>query len=415
MVDNGKLWHISTRPQDRVARTECKPTSSGFDIALRAHQANGHFSADSLKLHLGDKYFWPGLDTDCHQACIECPQCKSFGPAKLNVLLQPIRQVCPFDLTAGDYMSLPKGKGGFKTLGMYIDTCSNFVWVSKIKTAGMRFTTLDSLRQICLDYTTPRAFMTDGGSHFKNSAVDEFCTDNNVQHIVTPAYAPWVNGLVESTNNLLLSRLKQICAPDLDEEPGQVNPNSIPWNWPEHLDKAVCAINDRIMPSLNASPREILFGMPLRPDSSTEPPSSPQPLSSKDLDTHFTLSNTFCYNTHLCSITEADRKKQIFDSKTLVPNINIGNLVQVYDSKADFNLTTINKLAPCWSIPCIITGKYLNSFTLSTLNGIPLSGLFHIHRLRPYIPLRGSTLNLIYPRDVPEPTLRDLEIAEAKE
>ena len=184
--------------------------------------------------------------------------------------------------------------------------------------------------------------MTNSGSHFKNSAVDEFCTDNNVQHIVMPAYAPWVNGLVESTNNLLLSRLKRICTLDLNEEPGQVDPNSIPWNWPEHLDKVVHAINDRIIPLLNASPREILLGMPLRPDSSTEPPSSPQPLSSKDLNTYFTLSNAFHYNTHLRSITEADCKKQIFDSKALVLNINIGDLVQVYDSKADFNLTTIN-------------------------------------------------------------------------
>ena len=146
-----------------------------------------------------------------------------------------------------------------------------------------------------------------------------------------------------------------------------------------------------------------------------EPPLSPQPLSSKDLNTHFTLSDTFHYNTHLRSITKADRKKQIFDSKALVLNINIGDLVQVYDSKADFNLATINKLAPCWSVPRIITGKYLDSFTLSTLNGIPLSGLFHIHRLQPYIPLRGSTLDLFYPCDVPKPILGDLEIAEAKE
>jgi len=47
--------------------------------------------------------------------------------------------------------------------------------------------------------------MTDGGSHFKNGEVDTFCDDNNIQHITTAAYAPWVNGLVESTNNLLLS------------------------------------------------------------------------------------------------------------------------------------------------------------------------------------------------------------------
>ena len=415
MIEGDKLWRVSTRPRDRVPRAECRPAVDGFKLALDVHQSNGHFSADALKLHLRDRYFWPGLDTDCRQACIECPQCKGFGPAKLNALLQPIRRVRPFDLTAGDYVSLPKGKGGFKTLGVYIDTCSNFVWVSRIKSAGTSSTTLDSLRRICLDYATPRAFMTDGGSHFKNGAVDDFCTDNEIQHIVTPAYAPWVNGLVESTNNLLLSRLKRMCAPDLDEDDDVVDANSIPWNWPDHLDEAVRAINDRIIPTLNASPREILFGMALHPDSNTEPPITPQPLTTRDLDTHFTLANTLRYNTHLRSITEADRKKQIFDSNALVPNINIGDLVQVYDSKADFNFATINKLAPRWSIPRLITGKYLNSFALSTLNGIPLSGLFHIRRLRPYIPLRGSTLDLIHPRDVAAPTTEDLEVAEVEE
>ncbi|KIM80641.1 hypothetical protein PILCRDRAFT_9457 [Piloderma croceum F 1598] len=96
-------------------------------------------------------------DNKLWRACIECSHCKGFGPAKLNALLQPIRRVKPFDLTAGDYVSLPTGKGGFKTL----------------------------------DYATPRAFMSDGGSHFKNGTVNEFCNDNNIQHIITPAYAPW--------------------------------------------------------------------------------------------------------------------------------------------------------------------------------------------------------------------------------
>jgi len=297
------------------------------------------------------------LDTDCRQACIECSHCKGFGPAKLNALLQLIRRVRPFDLTAGDYVSLPTGKGGFKTLGVYIDTCSNFVWVSKIKSAGTRLTTRESLQRICLDYATPRAFMSDGGSHFKNGTVDEFCDNNNIQHIVTPAYAPWVNGLVESTNNLLLSRLKRLCAPDLDEDPGEVDPKSIPWNWPEHLDEAIRAINDRIIPALNATPREILFGMALHPDTNSEPPLTPQPTSTEDLDTHFTLTNSFRYNTHIRSLTESQRKKEAFDSKALVPDIKIGSLVQVYDNKADFNFATINKLAPRWSVPRLITGS----------------------------------------------------------
>jgi transposase InsO family protein len=38
--------------------------------------------------------------------------------------------------------------------------------------------------------------MFDGGSHFDNSEVDAFCNEHGVRHITTPAYAPWVNGLI---------------------------------------------------------------------------------------------------------------------------------------------------------------------------------------------------------------------------
>jgi transposase InsO family protein len=333
----------------------------------------------------------------------------------MNALLQPIRRVRPFDLAASDYVSLPIGKGGFKTLGVYVDTCSNFIWVTKVKAAGTAKTTRTSLRRICLDYATPRALMTDGGSHFKNDEVEAFCDDNGIQHITTPAYAPWVNGLVESTNNLILNRLKRLCAPDLDEEPGKVDPDSIPHNWPDHLDEAIRSLNDRILPTLNATPREILFGMALRPDTNTIPVPAPTQTTNSDLDTHFTLSDSFRFNTHLRSITEAEQRKHIFDSQARVPNLKVGDLAQVYDSKSDFNYSTINKLAPRWSMPRIITGKYLNSFTLSTLQGIPLKGLFHIRRLRPYTPLRGTTLDLISPRDIPEPDENDIAIAEAEE
>jgi hypothetical protein len=107
MLEDNKLWRVSSKTRDRVPRTECIPTTLGFQLALDTHKANGHFSTDILKLHLRDHYFWPGLDTDCRQACIECSHCKGFGPAKLNALLQPIRRVQPFDLTGGLYCAPP--------------------------------------------------------------------------------------------------------------------------------------------------------------------------------------------------------------------------------------------------------------------------------------------------------------------
>lgn len=189
MIEDGKLWRTADSAARRVARTECIPTADGFELALKAHQKNGHFNVDSTKLNLRDRYFWPGMDTDCRQVMLECPQCKSFGATTLNSLLQPIRRTQPFALVAGDYLSLPLGKGGFKTVGLYIDTFTNFVWATKLKTAGTGKTTTDSLGRICTNYSVPNTFMADGGSHFDCDAVDDFCKDNNITHITTPAYA----------------------------------------------------------------------------------------------------------------------------------------------------------------------------------------------------------------------------------
>ncbi|RDB30832.1 hypothetical protein Hypma_005999 [Hypsizygus marmoreus] len=152
MIEDGKLWEVSTKPNDHVTRTECIPSADGFDYALEAHLTNGCFGPDHIQLHLRDRFFWPGMYTDSCQAQLECPKCKSFGAAARNSALQPIRRSKPFSLVAGDYLSLPTGKGGFKTVGLYIDAYSNHVWPTKLKTAGTGKTTVASLKRIAHDF-----------------------------------------------------------------------------------------------------------------------------------------------------------------------------------------------------------------------------------------------------------------------
>ena len=106
---------------------------------------NGHFRWDQTKLRLHDKWFWPGMDRDTRQTITECPQCRSFGPRHINTLLQPIQRQMPFDLVSADYLTLPKGKGGYKTVLLIIDTYSSFIWGYKLKTAGTRKMMLDGL------------------------------------------------------------------------------------------------------------------------------------------------------------------------------------------------------------------------------------------------------------------------------
>ncbi|KZP10862.1 hypothetical protein FIBSPDRAFT_675379, partial [Athelia psychrophila] len=65
LIERGKLWRLTSKSSDRVARTECIPKAEGFDFAMAAHRKIGHFkSVDALKLHIHETTFWPGMDKD---------------------------------------------------------------------------------------------------------------------------------------------------------------------------------------------------------------------------------------------------------------------------------------------------------------------------------------------------------------
>ena len=101
--------------------------------------------------------------------------------------------------------------------------------------------------------------MTDGGPKFDNAEVQEFCESQGIKHHIVPAYSPWISGLVEGMNKILLGRLKRLCALDLGEDEYDVM--VIPENWPDHLDEAIHLLNRQILLLLKFLPNELLLGL----------------------------------------------------------------------------------------------------------------------------------------------------------
>jgi hypothetical protein len=156
---------------------------------------------------------------------------------------------------------MPPGKGGYHTITLYLNTFSQHVWVFKYKMAGTAKTTVDTLSTITKAFIPPETLMTDGGTHFDNNMVWEFCNANQCKHHVTPTYSPWVNSLVEGMNKILLHIMKRLCAPELGEDDSMDGWDQLPWSWPNRLDKAVNALNHCILPTLKFSPKELLLGI----------------------------------------------------------------------------------------------------------------------------------------------------------
>ena len=94
----------------------------------------------------------------------------------LHSLLEPITRRHPFELMVADTLSLPKGKGRFTKLGLWMDVYSQRVWVTKLKTAAMAKTSKKSYGDICDLFTEPETLMVDRGPEFDNNELREACT-----------------------------------------------------------------------------------------------------------------------------------------------------------------------------------------------------------------------------------------------
>ena len=99
------------------------------------------------------------------------------------------------------------GKGGFSKIGLYADAFTQRLYGYKYKSATGK-STVDSLHWIHQGWQALGTFLSDGGSHFDCIEVRSFCEGIGTKHHIVAAYAPWLNGLLEQSNSILLNTLK---------------------------------------------------------------------------------------------------------------------------------------------------------------------------------------------------------------
>jgi hypothetical protein len=398
MIEEGKLWYVGGGTRTRaVARRECVTKEEAVELARIEHEKGGHFHRDLIKMALLDRIHTPGLDQSIVQAIADCARCKNFGGTHLHALLQPITRRHPFELLVGDYLSMPPGKGGYHTVGLYLDTFTQHVWGFKFKTAGTGKTTVKSLEDIYGGFAPAEVFMSDGGKHFKNNEVRQCCEKWGGRHHVVAAYSPWVNGLVEGTNRILLYVLARLCAPEVGEDGWQtMNWTDLPKAWPDHFDEAIQILNWRILPALKFSPKELLLSLVVNTTPTPLEVSSSMPVP-QDFDTHMAYTAQQRLDGYAEAVKHAMDRKTRFDRRVMNSRegeviFEKGHLVQVHRSDLAKSIGTERKLMPMWSEPRRISERMLNSYKLEALDGQPLEGEYHARRLRGFIPREGTEL-----------------------
>jgi len=186
MLD-GKIWI-----PDEAAELQLK-------LLVIAHCGQaGHRGADSTESILKETYHWTGLKEDVIEftkACLHCIVGKTGHkiPRPISLTLHASK---PNEVIHFDFLYMGHGIEDYKYLLVIKDDLSSYLWLSLAKEANSE-TAASCLANWIRTFTAMKFWVSDQGSHFKNSTMNHLSESHNIKHNFTVAYSPWVNGTVE--------------------------------------------------------------------------------------------------------------------------------------------------------------------------------------------------------------------------
>ena len=236
---------------DQVIR-RCVPEDEMGSIFNHYHtlSCGGHFGGQRTAVKvLQSGFYWPSLFKDAHQFVSTCDKCQRMGGISKQdePPMRTILEVELFDLWGMDFM------GPFPSSfnNLYILLVMDYVskWVEAIPTrTNYASVVVKFLRShIFTRVSTPRALITDGGTHFCNKLVDKVLQKYGVRHRTSLAYHPQANRQAEVSNWEIKSIIEKTV-------------NNTRKDWSKKIDVALWAYRTTFKTPLGMSPFRLVYG-----------------------------------------------------------------------------------------------------------------------------------------------------------
>ena len=189
---------------DQVIR-RCVPEDEMHSILNHCHTlpCGGHFGGQRTAAKvLQSGFYWPTLFKDAHQFVSTCEKFQRMGniSKKDEPPMHPILEVELFDLWGIDFMGpFPASYSNLYIL-LAVDYVSKWVEVIPTRTNDAKVVAQFLRSNIFSRFGTPRALITDNGTHFCNKVIDKVLQKYGVRHRTSLAYHPQSNGQEEVSN-----------------------------------------------------------------------------------------------------------------------------------------------------------------------------------------------------------------------
>ena len=210
----------------------------------------GHFGGQRTAAKvLQSGFYWPTLFKDAHHFVSTCDKCQRMGgiSRKDEPPMHPILEVELFDLWGIDFMGpFPPSYNNLYIL-LAVDYVSKWVEAIPTRTNNAKVVAQFLRSHIFSRFGTPRALITDNGTHFCNKVIDKVLQKYGVHHRTSLAYHPQSNGQAEVLNREIKSILEKTV-------------NSSRKDWSKKIEDALWAYRTTFKTPLGMSPFRIVYG-----------------------------------------------------------------------------------------------------------------------------------------------------------